>query len=522
MSDEQKFYESHWNPVSMRGPSRMGKGNESYKISTTHVSSSWYNKALDSTGVRKTRLRHFFDMDKTVEISKALDILAEDISSENADNETSIEVKYDDNITFKKTTIKLIESVKDIWIERTKFDRRLFQRVRKTLKYGATFYQEKADGSLREIHPERIVGYICDQEDDETITHYIEDPSVPLMDDIFANRHVSGIATHQSTKESDYITHPVDTLVILKVGDGPYGKSILEPVYKVWRQQTLIEDAILIYRVTRAAEKRVYYIDTGNLSGPRRQQAIEQQRMKLMQKQITQTKTLDGGIDSQYDPHSTVEDIFIPTNSQGKGSRVEVLPGASNINETRDLDYFVRKLASGLRIPTSMIDTQSDEQSSGQYSDMRVGTIYAVEMRYLGHVKRMARVFSFELTRNFLSFSTKRNVVIPKGVCLVLNDPNSFAKYKDMEVMQQSLNLVSSTSQIQSFSKRYVLEKFMYMDEEELRRNEEMKLNELGFDEDQIKKMEEFDIFNIVYGDGRAATKYGMEAPPEQEQGYGF
>lgn len=512
MEEVNHVFESQWNPVNLG--KRKDGGDEPYTISTTHVSSSWYSRVLDNSGVRKTRLRHFFDMDKTVEIAKALDILAEDISSENADNEAPIELCYDEHKKFLKSTIKLLEGAKDTWLERTKFDRRLFERVRETLKYGSVFFKKNNDGTLTKIPAERIVGYVADKHDPTLITHYIEDPDAMLMEDMHANRR----SMQKASTAANYNTHPVDSLLIMKVGNGPYGTSVLETVFKVWRQQVLIEDAIVIYRVTRAAEKRVYYIDTGNLAGPRRTQAIEQQRLRLMQKQTTR-KSLEGGVDTEYDPHSTVEDIFIPTNSQGKGSRVEVLPGGAAVGETRDLDYFVRKLASGLRIPASMIDAQADQERS-QFSDMRVGTIYAVEMRYLGHVKRIARVIAYELNNSFHEFCLKRNVVVPEGIYIKINDPNSFAKYKELEVAQQSLNIMASTTQISSLAKKYVLERFMFMDEEELIKNEEMKLIEMGLTSEQIKEMPDEHIQNIVYGDGRLGEKYGI-APPEQQPGYG-
>lgn len=510
------LYESQWNSVNLSN--RKSKDQEPYKISTTSVSSSWYNRLLDGSGVRKTRLRHFYDMDKTVEINKALDILAEDISSENADNECALELEYDENVKFLKSTVKLLEGSKDLWMERSGFGTKLFDRVRETLKYGASFYKRKHDGSLRRIPAERIVGYVTDPEDEDLITHYIEDPSVQKFDDIYANRNqVSNKSLFKASKSDDYVIHSVDSLVVMKVGEGPYGQSVLESVFTVWRQLELLQQSLIIYRVVRAPEKRVYYIDVGNLSGPRRQQAIEQQRLRLMQKQ-TKKKGLDGSMDSEYDPHSTTEDIFIPTNSQGKGSRIETLQGGSNLGEIADVEFFVKKLAAGLRIPNSSIDSQGD-QDRNTNSDMRVGTVYAVEMRYLGHVKRIARVLARTLNDEWKNFCEKRNVIVPQGITLIINDPNSYAKYKNMEVWQQQLNLFASSQQASSLSKKFILQKYMMMDQEELQQNETMKLTEMGVDQETIKKMLPGDIDNIVYGDKSRLKEYGIE-PPEDD-GFG-
>lgn len=508
------LYEGQWNPVNVGTSAANNK--EPYKISTTNVSSSWYNRLLDGSGIRRVRLSHFYEMDKTVEISKALDVLAEDISSENADHEEAVELNYDENKKYLKSTIKLIEDAKDLWMTRTKFDEKLFERVRETLQYGASFYKENDDGSLRRIPPERIVGYICDDSDEDLITHYIEDPNVTTFEFEYNNRSKARVDT-QTKRKNELVTHPIDTLLIFKVGDGPYGQSVLECVYKVWRQMTLIEDSIVIYRVTRSSEKRVYYIDVGNLSGPRRQQAIEQQRIRLMQKK-NKSRNMEGGIDSEYDPQSTTEDIFIPTNSQGKGSRVETLQGGQNLGEITDVTYFLKKLASGLRIPNSMIDSMA-EQDRNQFNDARVGTIYAAEMRYLGHVKRIARVFSKGLNRSFYHFCKKRGVIVPEGMYIKLSDPNSFAKYKDMEVWQQQMNIYQSAQQINTMSKRNMLKKFLFMDEEEMAENEEMKLIEMGATEDQIKTMPQNDVINLVYGNKSVAEKYGLQADEDMGRG---
>jgi translation initiation factor 1 (eIF-1/SUI1) len=375
-----------------------------------------------------------------------------------------------------------------------------------------TIYTREADGNLRYIRPERIVGHILDEEDDTKVTHYIVDPSAPLMQSEDSRRSTFDPSRDPAIGEKKHLVYPVEELVVLRIGDGPYGESVLDTVFTVWKQMTLIEDAIVIYRVVHAPERRIYYIDTGNLQGPKREQAIERQRLKLMQKQVNRNNQMT----TDYDPHSTSESIFIPTNSMGKGSRVETLQGGQNLGNLEDLNYFTKKMAAGLRIPSSMIDTQGDQQN--QFSDMRVGQVYQVEIRYMGHIKRISRIFARELHKDFVRFCTNREIDVPKTVRLVFNDPSSYAKYKEIEVQQQLLNMASSSTQFPSLSKRFVLEKYLMMDEEEIIRNEEEKLREKGIDPKDIKKMPRQDIDNLVYGDGSVGEKYGLK-PPEQGAG---
>lgn len=511
---QQKLKENAWQPVSVGGSG--GKSN-AYTISSYAVSTGWYSQHIDNTGSRRQRLLRYDEMDKdTVEVSKALDILAEDISSSNADDEEIFNLEFDENQKYLKSTIKLLNSAKELWAERTKMDRDFFVRIRNTLKYGISFYLKNPDGTLKVLYPERMIGYILDDADEERVTHYIYDPSIQRIEE--RNRStVSKASSTNPNSQQNYVTYSVNDLVILKVGDGPFGKSVLESVFKSWRQMTMLEDAIIIYRVTRASERRVFYVDVGNLQGPKREQAIERQRLRLMQKQSAKK----GMVATDYDPHSMTEDIFVPTNSQGKGSRVETLPGGQGTGEITDLRWFAQKVAAGLRIPLSMIDVHTEQGQQTPYNDMRIGQLYQEELRYLGYVKRLQRHFVFSLRENYVDFCRAREILVPDGAMLVINSPNSFADYKEVELNQARLNVAGSTLGFPNISKKFVLQKYVGLDEEELIKNEIEKLKEFGLSDETISEMPEEDINNIVYAQTPRPDileKYGL-AP--QEPGIG-
>lgn len=491
--------ENAWNPINLSNTQRGG-----YSIDNYAVSTSWYNRVIEDSGTRYNRLLKYHEADcESVEISRALDIIAEDISSCNADDQDTIRLEFDEDSKIKKTQISVLNGALKVWKKRTGFDMKLFDRVRYTIKMGAMFFTENADGTLKHLPTERFVGYILSEEDENVITHYLYDPNLGRID----KRDRTYIKKHgNNTSHGDnYEIIPIDDLMIMKVGDEPFGCSLISKVYKVWKQMSLLEDAIIIYRVVRAPERRVYYIDTGNLQGPKREQAIEKQRMRLAQKQVSR----NNAVEVEYDPHSTSENIFIPTNSSGKGSRVETLPAGQNLGEITDLEWFAKKMAAGLRIPTSMVDI--NEQQQNQFSDMRVGQMYQIEMRYMGHIKRMKTPIAYVLGESFARFCEKREIVIPDEMTLVINDSMSFALYKEMEVNQTLLNVFSSTLQINSLSKRFSLQKFMNMDIEELRDNELYKLREKGLSDQEIKELPDNVIENIVYGDGRLGKEYGIE-----------
>jgi hypothetical protein len=154
----------------------------------------------------------------------------------------------------------------------------------------------------------------------------------------------------------------------------PFGNSLLESIFKVYKQKELLEDAIIIYRVQRAPERRVFYVDVGNMPSHLAMQFVERVKTEIHQRRIP--SSTGGGtnvIDSAYNPLSINEDFFFPQTAEGRGSKVETLPGGTNLGEIDDLKYFTNKLLRGLRIPSSYLPTGPDD-SNAQYTDGRVGT----------------------------------------------------------------------------------------------------------------------------------------------------
>lgn len=494
------------------------KDKGSYNITSHHVSSGWFNKAINNSGTRIARLRRYHEADcRSIEISRAIDIIAEDVSSMNADTKDVLKLQFDENTKIKKSTISVLEAMRESWQVRTGMSEHLFTRVRKTLKFGATFYLKNSDGTLTELPTERMIGYILSDEDPTLVTHYIYEPDGELIEDPDTNtarRKISGVS-NEATKI------PVKDLVVFKIGDKPFGTSVIEPVYSVWKKLSMLEDSLVIYRVVRASEKRVYYIDTGGLQGRKREAAIEKQRTRLMQRKASRA----GEVTSELDPHSTTEDIFIPTNSAGKGSRVETLPAGQSLGEVRDLEWFHRQLAAGLRVPFSMMDISSPESGQSQFSDMRVGQVYQVEMRYIGHVNRLQNYFQKPLHYNYVEYCIRRDIVFPNDVKLVINEPTSFAKYKEMEVQQNQLNLAASTQAFNFISPKVVMKKYLGMEPDEIYENELAKVQEFGIDEKTYKKMPPEDVAAIVYAaqpNQSILKKYGVEVPEDGGMGGRF
>jgi hypothetical protein len=507
--------ESKWNTMKIGSGGQTQQSTTSSTITSHVVSTSWFNKVVSNDGTRLQRLKNYYAADTcSVEIARALDIIAEDVSAMNAgdtDNRNFFIEFNDDKV--KKTIAALLNDALDLFEERTALDEEFYDRVRKTLRYGSTFYRKNPDGTLSELPTERFVGYILSETDETKVTHYLYDPTIERIDKIGRSFKTKDIAGALVKRENKYETIDANDMVIFKLGDKPFGESIIERVYSAWKTMKLLEDSIVIYRVTRSSHKNVFYIDTGNLQGAKKEQAIMQMKRGLSQKKVNR----NNDVYAEYDPNTMQEDYFIPTSGNGRGSRVEQLQGAASMGELPDLEWFKSKLSAGLRIPMSMLDT--GEQGNTQYADMRVGQLYSTEMRYLGYISRIKRRFRKPIEQLFREFCNVRGITFPEKAQLMIQESHSFSKYKQMELNQTSLNIFNSTLQISQLSKKVALAKYLDFTPEELRENEEAKLAEKGIDPTEIKKMTPVQIDNIVYGDGRLGADFGLE-PAQQGQGW--
>lgn len=471
-------------------------------------SMSWFRRIIDNAGPREEKLKRYDMMDHdSVEITRALDIIAEDVSSVNGDNEDIFSIEYEDEFNVKKTLLKTIEQMKDQWKTRTGFGDEFYNHARDILKYGCKIFLIRPDGSLKELIQSRIVGYVIDHKDDTKISHYLYDDQKQYKneegDEIGHSKHVDG-------NKRSYVPIPVNDLLVLKVGSGPYGCSILEKVFSLWRRLQLLEDSIVIYRVVRAPERRVFYIDTGALPPAKANAYVNQVKLRMKQKQISR----NGKLTTEFDPFSTGEDYYIPQTSEGRGSRIESLQGGAQTGEMDDVRWFAKKLAMALRIPVSMIDTHSDTRDAPMFNDARVGQIYQEEMRYMGYIKRLQGQIGNDLSDNFVKFCKEREIKLPPNTKLCINEAQNFAVYKEIELNQQLLNVYNSAQNIRPLAGRVSFEKYLNMDLEEIMDNETMKLREMGLDEDVIKDMPDHVKMNLVYGDGRLGADYGIEVEP--------
>jgi len=255
----------------------------------------------------------------------------------------------------------------------------------------------------------------------------------------------------------------------------PFGQSVLETIFRVFKQKELLEDSVLIYRVARAPERRVFKIDVGNMPSHLAMQFVERVKNEIHQRRIP-SRTGGGSniMDSSYNPLSVNEDYFFPQTPDGRGSSVETLPGGSNLGEIDDLKYFNNKMCRGLRVPSSYLPTGPDD-SDRPLNDGRVGTALIQEYRFNQYCERLQRLVIQKMDDEFKMFMRWRGFNIDAGLFnIVFCPPQNFASYREAELDKDRVATFTSLEPVPYLSKRFLLKRYLGLSEEEIQENEEM------------------------------------------------
>jgi hypothetical protein len=204
-------------------------------------------------------------------------------------------------------------------------------------------------------------------------------------------------------------------------------------------------------------------------------QFVERVKTEIHQRRIP--SATGGGtnvIDSSYNPLSINEDYFFPQTAEGRGSKVETLPGGTNLGEIDDLRYFTNKLVRGLRIPSSYLPTGADD-SAAQYNDGRVGTAYIQELRFNTYCERLQNLVVEELNQEFKRYILEKGVNVDTAMFdLRFQPPQNFASYRQSEIDNARVPTYTQMSAIPYISNRFALQRFLGLSAEEVAENERM------------------------------------------------
>jgi len=245
--------------------------------------------------------------------------------------------------------------------------------------------------------------------------------------------------------------------------------SYLHKAIKSLNQLRMIEDSLVIYRLSRAPERRIFYIDVGNLPKVKAEQYLRDVMMRYRNKLVYDASTGEIRDDKKY--MSMLEDFWLPRREGGRGTEITTLPGGQNLGEIADIEYFKKKLYRSLNVPPSRMD------GDGGFNLGRSSEILRDELKFTKFVGRLRMRFSNLFSDMLKTQLILKNIITPedweKMAQHIQYDflyDNHFSELKDAELMTERLNLVATAEPYvgKYFSKDYVRRQILRQSDEEI------------------------------------------------------
>ena len=238
----------------------------------------------------------------------------------------------------------------------------------------------------------------------------------------------------------------------------PYGTSILEPARRIWRQLTLMEDAMMAYRIIRSSERKLFKIDVGGIAPQDVEQFMEKTVSSLKRHSIVNPTT--GQIDLRYNPMSIEEDYFIPVR-QGSATDISTIAGGANTTAIDDIKYLRDKLFSALKVPQSYL-------TMGEGATEDKTTLAQKDIRFARTIQRLQRVVISELEKigiiHLYTLGFRGDELL--SFSLSLNNPSKIAEIQELEHWKAKFEIAGAATE-GFFSRRWISENLLGMSHEE-------------------------------------------------------
>lgn len=450
---------------------------------------------------RRARYREYEKMDEYPEVGSAFDIYADDCTQKDIQKRRWA-VKSD-----SPDVVKEVES----FYEDIQLDRVYYDIIRNAVKFGDCFIELIADinnpsagiQKIKVLNPNYILrveneyGYL------KTFIQQIPDKTSMTGGDLGGNNN--------DVKDSKFVELDKNQIIHFRLFSSdpkfyPYGKSIAAYGVQTFRSLRLMEDAMLIYRLARAPERRIFYIDVGNLPSSKAELFMERVKEKFKKEKYFRGQ----GVDARYNPLAADEDFFVPVKGN-TGTKIDTLPGAQNLGEVTDVSYFRDKLLAALKVPKDfVVEKDKSPERKANLSELDVKFARAV-----ARVQHEVEVGLEILAKRHLAMKNYPSSLI-NSLRIQLPDPSDRFTKRKLEIDQARLAIIQTVTQTQLFPKDYIYKEYYEMSE-----------GEIGIVKQQLKKeaeeaaYQQEELNQISPGAGelpQGNTPGGLEPTPTQQE----
>ena len=425
-----------------------GTAIQQFQRSQSHV----YANAISAYGMydRMSRYADFQEMEATPEIASALDIYSDETVAQD-ENGKSLHI-YSENEKIRKI-------LEELFYDNLNIDFNLNPWVRNLCKYGDFFL-------FLDISPEYGVlsGFPVPVNEIEREEGF--DPEDPMA------TRFRWVTQGNKILENWQIGH-----FRLLGNDAflPYGSSVIEPARRIWRQLIMIEDAMLVYRVIRSPERRVFKIDVGNVPPEEVENYMQQAKSALRSSQVVDKTT--GRVDMRYNPLSVDEVYFLPVRGQQDGTSINTLPGGQNTTAIEDVEYIQKKLFSALKVPKAYLgyDESLSSKATLAQEDIRFSrTITKIQKVIISELNKIAAIHLFAngfSDEDLIDFEIR------------LSNPSTIAQQQKLELFRSKFEIAAQAPE-GVLSRDYVRKQILGLTSDQIGMIEKQK------DEDKLRDLE--------------------------------
>ena len=460
-----------------------------YQKIFTGAGLSGYSDSLLTKSMRLNLFKDYESMDSDAIISSALDIYAD---------ESTMKSEYGDVLEIRTDNNNIKDILHNLFYDIINIEFNLWPWIRNMCKYGDFFLKLEINEKygITNVVPlsvydvSRVEG--IDPENPEYVKYLIESstsehrykPERSATKEELENYEV---AHFRLLSDSNYL---------------PYGKSQIEGGRKIWKQLSLMEDAMLIHRIMRAPEKRIFKLDIGNIPPAEVDNYMQQAITKMKKAPVVDETT--GDYNLKYNMQNITEDFFLPVRGGDSGTNIESLPGLT-YEATEDIEYLKNKLLSSLRIPKAFLGYEDQIGSKA--------TLAAEDVRFARTIERIQRITLSELTKIAIVHLYSQGYQDSDLVNfeLDLTNPSTIYEEEKIELWNNKTSLASSMLNDGIVSTQWIYKNIFGFTDEEIKIEDE----QIIFDKKQKFRREQIE----TEGNDPAKTGESQGTPSDLAMG---
>lgn len=423
------------------------------RFSGLHRGQGGYGGYNQTMNFHQSKLELFTDyeaMDMDPILSSALDIYADEATVKNTEGDTL-------SITTPNPEIQKI--LRNLFYDILNIDYNLWPWIRNACKYGDFFLHLDIEEQIGIVNVVPMSAYEVRREEG----YDLENPYAYRF--VLESSHMSyasGQYNQQQTFENYEVAH---FRLLSDTNFLPYGKAMIEPARKIYKQLSLMEDAMLIQRIMRAPERRIFKIDVGNI--PPAEVDNHMQTIIGKMKKIPYMDEKTGEYNLKFNMENMMEDYYLPVRGSESGTSIESLPGLTNDGQIEDIDYLRNKMMAALKIPKAFLGY--DEGVEGK------ATLAAEDVRFARTIERIQKIFVSELSKIAIVHLYSQGFTDADLVdfSLELVSPSIIYQKQMLELMESKIGLTGNLKESKMFSEKWIYENVWKMSSEEWRQMQE-------------------------------------------------